>query len=192
MKYLLRFVFALLALGFAASCQHSLPPAEKQRAADSLSRNGSDRPRRAGSLSSVQADSARIQAKKAFLQDFYTHVMYPHDLNTRPARAEKYANAFKKHLSRQVTDALASYDDGIDDAPSTDADNDLALYLFRDEADYGPEGPEINYTYEGNDWFKVDINGMTTVRVRVGESRKDKRHFIIIGLVNKIYDIDIR
>ena len=191
MGKILHLVIVLLATNIIASCHPKACQTAEQQAADTSRSEATDRRPQADSLSNAQAARERIEAKIAFLQDIYAHVMYPPDINTHPAKDERYAHVLKAHLSDRLKSALASYDDGIDDGPATDADDQLALYLFRDEADYGADGPAIRYTYEGDDWYRVDINGTTTVMVRVEDAPKGSRHFVISGLVNKTYDIDI-
>ena len=83
---------------------------------------------------------------------------------------------------------MSDYDDGIDDGGGASAPQ---MYLLGDQGD-DEGGPKITYKYLGDNWFKVDISGNITVKVRVESDPNDDENYIITGLVNKTYNINVK
>jgi hypothetical protein len=83
---------------------------------------------------------------------------------------------------------MSDYDDGIDDGGGASAPQ---MYLLGDQGDY-EGGPKITYKYLGDNWFKVDISGNITVKVRIESDPNDDENYIITGLVNKTYNINVK
>ena len=48
------------------------------------------------------------------------------------------------------------------------------------------------YTYLGDNWFEARISKQTTVRIRVESEPDDDESFVITGLVNKNYGINVK
>ncbi len=186
MKKLLGLFLLLIAIGACMSCSSKADKIREQQIADSLRKDSIAKQQIADSIQKVKDEEKLNDDKIAFLKSFYKNVIYSVDDNLQSI--EGYTQKFKKHLSTKVFKALANYDDGMEDGVDPSSPK---VYLFGDEGDYGNEGPNLKFEYLKDYWFKVTINGEMIVKIRVESDNDDDENFIITGVKNPTYKLDI-
>lgn len=185
MRKLLFIFIALATIGMTFSCNSKEKELRQQQIADSLRKDSILRQHQADSIAKAKEEAELNDKKIEFLQGIYKNVVYTGNI---APNATDYAGKLLKHISPKVTKALTDYDDGMDAeyvAPGP------KLYLLGDEGDY-EGGPKITITYLSDNWFKVNISDHTTVKIRVESEPDDDESFVITGLVNKEYGINVK
>lgn len=185
MRKLLFIFIALATIGMTFSCNSKEKELRQQQIADSLRKDSILRQHQADSIAKAKEEAELNDKKIEFLQGIYKNVVYSDNV---VQNATDYAGKLRKHISPKVTKALTDYDDGMDAeyvAPGP------KLYLLGDEGDY-EGGPKITITYLSDNWFKVNISDHTTVKIRVESEPDDDESFVITGLVNKGYGINVK
>ena len=185
MRKLLFIFMALAAIGMTFSCNSKEKELRQQQIADSLRKDSILRQHQADSIAKAKEEAELNDKKIEFLQGIYKNVVYTDNVIQN---ATDYAGKLLKHISPKVTKALTDYDDGMDAeyvAPGP------KLYLLGDEGDY-EGGPKITITYLSDNWFKVNISDHTIVKIRVESEPDDDESFVITGLVNKDYGINVK
>lgn len=185
MKKLLGLCLLIIA-GVYISCGSKTDKIREQQIADSLRKDSIAKQQVADSLQKVKDEEKLNEDKIAFLESFYKNVIYSTDDNTQASIG--YGEKFKKHLSSKVSKGLAAYDDGMEDGVDP---SEPKIYLFGDEGDYGNEGPKLKIEYLKDCWFKVTINGERTIEIRVESDSEDDENFIVTGIKNPAYNLDI-
>lgn len=186
MKKLLGLFLLLITVGACMSCSSKTDKIREQQIADSLRKDSIAKQQIADSIQKVKDEEKLNDDKIAFLKSFYKNAIYPTDDNVQSS--EGYMQKFKKHLSAKVYKGLAAYDDGMEDGSDP---SEPKVYLFGDEGDYGDEGPKLKFEYLKDCWFKVTINGGTTVKIKVESDSEDDENFIVTGVKNPSYNLDI-
>lgn len=176
---------ALAAIGMTFSCNSKEKELRQQQIADSLRKDSILRQHQADSIAKAKEEAELNDKKIEFLQGIYKNVVYTEDI---APNATDYAGKLLKHISPKVTKALTDYDDGMDAEYAAPGPK---LYLLGDEGDY-EGGPKITITYLSDNWFKVNISDHTTVKIRVESEPDDDESFVITGLVNKDYGINVK
>lgn len=185
MRKLLFILMALAAIGMTFSCNSKEKELRQQQIADSLRKDSILRQHQADSIAKAKEEAELNDKKIEFLQGIYKNVIYTEDI---APNATDYAGKLLKHISPKVTKAMTDYDDGMDAEYAAPGPN---LCLLGDEGDY-EGGPKITITYLGDNWFKVNISDHTTVKIRVESEPDDDESFVITGLVNKDYGINVK
>lgn len=185
MRKLLFIFMALAAIGMTFSCNSKEKELRQQQIADSLRKDSILRQHQADSIAKAKEEAELNDKKIEFLQGIYKNVVYTEDI---APNATDYAGKLLKHISPKVTKALTDYDDGMDAEYAAPGPK---LYLLGDEGDY-EGGPKITITYLSDNWFKVNISDHTTVKIRVESEPDDDESFVITGLVNKDYGINVK
>ena len=185
MRKLLFILMALVAIGMTFSCNSKEKEIRQQQIADSLRKDSILRQHQADSIAKTKEEAELNDKKIEFLQGIYKNVIYTENIGPN---ATDYAGKLLKHISPKVTKAMTDYDDGMD---AEYADPGPNLYLLGDEGDY-EGGPKIMITYLGDNWFKVNISDHTIVKIRVESEPDDDESFVITGLVNKDYAINVK
>ena len=189
MRKLLIIFMAFVAMSMTFSCNSKEKQIREQQIADSLRKDSIFRQHQADSIANAKKEAELNDKKIEFLQGIYKNVIYTENVGPN---ATDYAGKLVKHISPKVIKAMTDYDDGIDDGiQAGDASSDPCLYLLGDQGDY-EGGPKISYTYLGDNWFKVNISDHTTVKIRVESEPDDDESFVITGLVNKDYGINVK
>lgn len=183
MRKILGLCLLIVTAGACCSCGSKTDKAREQQIADSLRKDSID------SIQRVKDEEKLNEDKIAFLKSFYKNVIYPIDANEKTS--EGYEKKFSQHLSAKVFKALKDYDDGIEDGVVDSREQGPKVFVFGDEGDYGDEGPVLNFEYLSDCWFKVTINRETVVKIRVESDKDDNENFIITGIKNPSYDLDI-
>ncbi|MFW5525857.1 MAG: hypothetical protein ACOCOW_02345 [Prevotella sp.] len=184
MRKLLLIFLALAAIGMTFSCNSKEKELRQQQIADSLRKDSILRQRQADSIAKAKEEAELNDEKIEFLKSMYKNVIYSGDVGP----STDYAGKLLKHISPKVTKAMTDYDDGMDAeyvAPGP------KLYLLGDQGDY-EGGPKITIAYLGDNWFKVNISDHTTVKIRVESEPDDDESFVITGLVNKDFGINVK
>lgn len=184
MRKLLYFAMALVAISMTFSCNSKEKQIREQQIADSLKKDSIFRQHQADSIAKAKEEAELNDEKIEFLKSMYKNVVYPEDVGP----SSDYAGKLVKHISPKVTKAMTDYDDGMDAEYSAPGPK---LYLLGDEGDY-EGGPKITITYLGDNWFKVNISDHTIVKIRVESEPDDDESFVITGLVNKDYGINVK
>lgn len=190
MRKLLIIFMAFVAMSMTFSCNSKEKQIREQQIADSLKKDSIFRQHQADSIANKKKEAELNDEKIEFLKSMYKNVIYPEDAGLSSAYA--YAGKLVKHISPKVIKAMTDYDDGIDDGiQAGDASSVSCLYLLGDQGDC-EDSPKISYTYLGDNWFKVNISNHTIVKIRVESEPDDDESFMITGLINKDFDINVK
>lgn len=185
MRKLLFIFMALATISMTFSCNSKEKELRQQQIADSLRKESILRQHQADSIAKAKEEAELNDKKIDFLQGIYKNVVYSDNV---VQNATDYAGKLLKHISPKVTKAMTDYDDGMDAEYAAPGPK---LYLLGDEGDY-EGGPKITITYLSDNWFKVNISDHTIVKIRVESEPDDDESFVITGLVNKDYDINVK
>lgn len=178
-------IVVIVAVGTTFSCNSKEKQLQEQQMADSLRRDSIHKQQQADSIAKAKEEAELNDKKIEFLKSVYKNVVYPQDIGPNTT---DYGSKLAKHISPKVAKAMTDYDDGMDAEYSTPGPK---LYLLGDEGDYDGV-PDITYTYLGDNWFEARIGKQTTVRIRVESEPDDDESFVITGLVNKNYGINVK
>ena len=184
MRKLLIIFMAFVAMSMTFSCNSKEKQIREQQIADSLKKDSIFRQHQADSIANVKKEAELNDEKIEFLQGIYKNVIYTENVGPNATDSGKLL----KHISPKVIKAMTDYDDGMDAEYSAPGPK---LYLLGDQGDY-EGGPKITITYLGDNWFKVNISNHTIVKIRVESEPDDAESFMITGLINKDYGINVK